>query len=266
MLPAREFPLSEQAIARFRSAYRNSFEGDPQRSLIYREVSNGNTPGGIEYYLPLFFDETASLVDYLSPRWVVAAPAGLEDLFDQFEAEARERFEMCSLDRERPILTLEETFLAGAEVPDRLEQLPQIRYSANAVADGPAATNFETRMPPAMKIETRYEDAAAALVRFLDAFDGRVLFSTDSPGRREQLYDMLNGRGLDLARTEDWRGFLADAHRIGIAVAPVENGVLLPEARIAVISEQQLFGERTRTRKRRCLDTARWPPQGLRVC
>ena len=251
VLPAREVPMDADSIRLFRDRYRERFEGQPSKSRVYREVSDGIAHGGIEYYLPLFFDETASLVDYLSPRWVVVAPAGLETLFQQFEVEARERFELCSLDRERPILSLEETFMVGSEIPDRLDPLPQIRYSANAVADGPATTNFETRMPPAMKIETRYEDAAAALLQFLESFDGRVLFSTDSPGRREQLFDMLSGRGLDLARVEHWPGFLADAHRIGVAVAPVENGVLLPHARIAVISEQQLFGERTRTRKRR---------------
>jgi transcription-repair coupling factor (superfamily II helicase) len=102
-----------------------------------------------------------------------------------------------------------------------------------------------------MKIETRYEDAAAALMQFLDSFQGRVLFTTDSAGRREQLYDMLAGRGLDLVRSDDWAGFVDDAHRIGVAIAPLEDGVLLPAAGIALISEQQLFGERTRARKRR---------------
>ena len=251
VLPAREVPMDPDAIRRFRDRYRERFEGQPSKSRVYREISDGIAHGGIEYYLPLFFDETASLVDYLSARWAIAAPAGLDDLFKQFEAEARERFELCSLDRERPILSPEETFLLGSEIPDRLARLPRIFYSANTAAEGTATTNFETRMPPAMKIETRYEDAAAALVQFLDDFDGRVLFSTDSPGRREQLYDLLAGRGLDLARAESWREFLSDAHRICVAVAPVENGVLLPGARIAVISEQQLFGERTRTRKRR---------------
>ena len=102
----------------------------------------------------------------------------------------------------------EETFLVGNEVPDRLAQFPQICYSANALAAGPAMSNFDTRMPPAMKIETRYEDAAAPLLQFLQDFDGRVLFSTDSPGRREQLLDMLRGRGIDLARIDSWSDFL----------------------------------------------------------
>jgi transcription-repair coupling factor (superfamily II helicase) len=251
ILPAREVPLDQDAVRGFRDRYRERFEGQPSKSRVYREVSDGIAHGGIEYYLPLFFDDTASLLDYLPARCAVVAPAAIESLFEGFESEARERFELCSLDRERPILGVEETFETAAAVAARLAELPLLRYSSQSLSEGPATVNFATRMPPALKIETRYEDAAASLLKFLDTFDGRVLFSTDSPGRREQLYDMLSGRGLDLARSEHWDDFLGDTHRVGVAIAPVENGVLLPDAGIAIISEQQLFGERTRARKRR---------------
>ena len=247
ILPAREVPLDADSIRRFRDRYRERFEGQPSKSRVYREVSDGIAHGGIEYYLPLFFDSTATLLDYLPPECGIVAPTGLEALLETFEAEARERYELCSLDRERPVLSVEETFVCAADVD--LSHAPLLRYSSQTLADG--AFNADTRMPPAMKIETRYEDAAASLVQFLDGFDGRVLFSTDSPGRREQLHDMLSGRGLDLARSASWDAFLEDTHRIGVAVAPLENGVLLPAAKIALVSEQQLFGERTRARKRR---------------
>ena len=251
ILPAREVPLDDDAVRDFRHRYRERFEGQPSKSRVYREVSDGIAHGGIEYYLSLFFDDTACLLDYLPQRCAVLAPVAVESLFDSFEAEARERFELCSLDKERPVLDVDETFIPAAAVAARLKDLPLVRYSAPSLSEGHATVNFPTRMPPALKIETRYEDAAASLLQFLDTFDGRVLFSTDSPGRREQLYDMLSGRGLDLARAEHWDDFLGDTHRVGVAIAPVESGVLLPEAGIAVISEQQLFGERTRARKKR---------------
>jgi transcription-repair coupling factor (superfamily II helicase) len=247
ILPAREVPLDAEAIRHFRDRYRERFEGQPSTSRVYREISDGIAHGGIEYYLPLFFDSTASLLDYLPTVCAVLAPADLDGLLERFDAETRERYELCSLDRERPILGVAETFIGAGNVDLAHTQL--IRYSTQSLAG--RAFNADTRMPPALKIETRYEDAAAALVEFLDSFDGRILFSTDSPGRREQLHDMLSGRGLDLARAASWDAFLADSHRIGVAVAPLENGVLLPSAGVALISEQQLFGERTRARKRR---------------
>ena len=251
ILPAREVPLDADAIRDFRDRYRERFEGQPSKSRVYRDVSDGIAHGGIEYYLPLFFDETASLIDYLPDACVLILPAGYESLLEQFHAEASERFELCSLDPERPILGVSETFIPPAGVIARLPAFAAIRYASQSVADSKGAHNFATRLPPAMKVEARYEDAAAALMRFLDDFDGRVLFSTDSAGRREQLHDLLKGRGLDLARITSWQAFLDDSHRIGIAVAPIDNGVLLPDARIAIISEQQLFGERARTRRRR---------------
>lgn len=57
LLPAREFPVNDDSIALFRKQFRQHFDGDPQRSLIYREVSAGNMPGGIEFYLPLFLNK-----------------------------------------------------------------------------------------------------------------------------------------------------------------------------------------------------------------
>jgi len=251
VLPAREVPLDADAVHQFRHRYRERFEGQPAKSRVYRDVSDGIAHGGIEYYLPLFFNETATLADYLPDRCIVLVPTEFDALLELFWSEALERYELCSLDKERPILGTAETFVEPPVAAAALEQFAQIRFSAPTLADAPTTLNFETRKPPAMKIEARYEDAAASLMQFLQTFDGRVLFTTDSPGRREQLYDLLAGRSLDLARVTDWHEFLALEQRIGIAVAPVENGVVLPAAGIAVISEQQLFGERGKARRRR---------------
>lgn len=249
ILPAREVPLDAAAITAFRHRYRERFEGQPGKSRVYREVSDGIAHGGIEYYLPMFFDSTASFADYLPGNAVVLSPDSMDSLLAQFWDETRERFAMCSLDKERPVLSAEETFINPQKIASRLNAFSRIRYSAQSLSGN--AVNYDTRLPPAMKIEARYDDAAAALVQFLQTFNGRVLFSTDSPGRREQLHDLLAGRGLDLARVDGWRQFREDKHRIGITIAPIDNGVLLPDAKIAIVSEQQLFGERSKTRRRK---------------
>ena len=251
LLPAREVPLDDDAIRDFRSRYRERFEGQPGRSRVYRDVSEGIAHGGIEYYLPLFFEQTAGLADYLPGNCLVVRPDGLDGLLERMWAEIEERHEICSLDPERPVLDPTETFAAIDAVTAQLDRHRGVRYSGQSLAEGPEVCNLPTRMPPALKIEARYEDPAGALVRFLDDFDGRVLFTTDSAGRREQLYELLSGRGLDLVRVGSWPEFSAGSHRIGVAVAPLENGVLLPQARVAIVSEQQLFGDRVRTRRRR---------------
>ncbi len=251
VLPAREIPLDAESVKSFRERYRERFEGQPSRSRVYREVSDGIAHGGIEYYLPLFFDSTASLIDYLPERCVVLAPQGLESILERSWAEIEERHEISRLDPERPILSPKETFNTPETTLSGLAGSEQIRFSAQSLAEHRDNHNLPTRMPPALKIEARYEDAAGALMQFLNTFDGRVLFTSDSAGRREQVFEMLAGRDLDLSRVDDWAAFAAGKHRIGVAIAPIENGVLLPDARIAIIGEQQLFGERVRQRSRR---------------
>ena len=249
ILPAREIPLDADAISAFRNNYRERFAGQPGKSRVYRDVSDGIAHGGIEYYLPLFFEDTASFTDYLPANCVILRPDSLDSLQEQFVDETCERFAMCSLDPERPVLTADETFLSPQNISKQLAQFSSIRYSSQTLAGN--AVNFDTQLPPAMKIEVRFEDAAASLMQFLDSFDGRVLFNADSPGRREQLSDLLKGRGLDLMRVDNWQDFLQDQHRIGIAIAPVDNGVLLPDAKVAIVSEQQLFGARSKARVRK---------------
>ncbi len=251
LLPAREVPLDDEAIRAFRSRYRERFEGQPSRSRVYRDVSDGIAHGGIEYYLPLFFEQTAGLVDYLPDNCIVIRPDGLDGLLERTWAEIEERHELCSLDPERPVLTPGETFAPIDTVRAHLARHRSIRYSAQSLAEASDVCNLPTRMPPALKIEARYEDPAGSLMQFLESFDGRVLFTTDSAGRREQVYELLSGRGLDLVRASGWQDFAAGKNRIGVAIAPLENGVLLPDARLAIISEQQLFGDRVRTQRRR---------------
>ncbi|MEM9689085.1 MAG: transcription-repair coupling factor [Pseudomonadota bacterium] len=249
ILPAREVPLDDAAIKVFRDRYRERFEGQPSKSRVYRDVSDGIAHGGIEYYLPLFFEQTACLLDFVPDNALLFLPDDLDDALRRDWQDIEERYEMCRLDPERPVLSPGETFHAAETVSAQLDARARIRYSTNAL-DG-KAMNLSTRMAPALRIESRYEDAAAALMTFLGATDLRVLFTSDSAGRREQLFELLSGRHLDLERIDSWQDFLSSAHRIGVAIAPLEHGVLMPEAGLAVISEQQLYGERVKQRKRR---------------
>ena len=251
LLPAREVPLDAEGIRAFRERYRERFEGQPARSRVYRDVSDGIAHGGIEYYLPLFFDATASLFDYLPAGCIVMARDGVANVLQQAWAEIEERYELSRLDPERPVLSPTETFATPEDIAARLNQFSRIHYSGQTLAENRAVRNYAAQLPPALRIEARYEDPAAGLMQFLQTFPGRVLFTSDSAGRREQVYDMLTGRGLDLVRVDDWQTFVRDTHRVGVAIAPIENGVVLADANIAIIGEQQLFGERVRQRSRR---------------
>jgi len=249
ILPAREVPLDEEGIRHFRHAYRERFEGRPMASRVYRDVSDGIAHGGIEYYLPLFFETTAALPDYLPGNAVLMIPDDMDGILAQAWREIGERHELCSLDPERPVLAPAESFFEPAQARSALARFTTVTYGARTLTDG--ALNLPTRLPPPVRVEARYEDAAASLMRFIDDFEGRMLFTADSPGRRENVFDLLSGRGVDVRRFDDWHSFAESSHRIGVAVSPVEDGVILPERGIALLSEQQLFGEKPRQRNRR---------------
>ncbi len=251
ILPAREIPLDPDNIQEFRSRYRARFEGQPSKSRVYSDVSQGIAHGGIEYYLPLFFEETATLLDYLSPNTLLYLPIDLPSILDQTWREFAERFELCRLDPERPILTPTEAFLDVAEMNDALRTFGRIHYSSQSLPEDDTTYNLPTRMPPALRIESRYEDAAGPLANFISEFPGRILFTTDSAGRRETLVELLRGRNIDNVRANTWQDFSRINKRIGITIAPLESGFLLADSSLAIISEQQLFGEQPRQRSRR---------------
>ncbi|HEY7671970.1 MAG TPA: transcription-repair coupling factor, partial [Gammaproteobacteria bacterium] len=104
ILPAREFPFDAAAIRGFRERYRDYFPGEPGRSAIYRDISEALLPAGIEYYLPLFFATTSSLLDYLpADTLIVETEDALADLTTAWQL-VEERYEQLRGDLEHPLL------------------------------------------------------------------------------------------------------------------------------------------------------------------
>jgi len=255
LLPARELPLTESAISAFRQRYRAEIEGDPRQSLIYREVSEARAPGGLEYYLPLFFDETATLFDYL-PEDVLAVEAdGCRDAATRFLDEIAERHEQRRYDIERPPLPPARLFLGADELNGRLNRLTGIRYQATAYAQRAKGysglVEFATKALPPLAIQPRAARPAQALQDFVAAPERRVLLVAESTGRREMLAEQLRGFRIQPRTVEDWPAFLASDAALALTVAPLEQGLWLGDADLAVVTETQLYGERVRQERRR---------------
>ena len=247
LLPAREFPLDEAAITRFRQNWRATFEGDPRRATVYAEVSEGNAPGGIEFYLPLFFETTATLFDYLPAQSAVLLLDGVGEAAEGFWHDCRERWEQRRHDAERPILPPEQLFQAPEPLFATLNRLAQLRLRSDA-GDGLSAA---CEPPPTLPIDARSEQPAAALEQFIGNFPGRVLIAAESAGRRESLLELLGRHRLHPQPVEDWETFASGDTALAITVAPLEHGLLLSEPPLAVIAEAQLFGEQVMQRRRR---------------
>jgi transcription-repair coupling factor (superfamily II helicase) len=249
LLPGREYPFSEDAIRGFRARFRERFPGDPSRVGVYRDIGEGIAAGGLEYYLPLFFETLSDLAAYLPENALLVEAEPVASALEQAWGGVLERHNQLAHDIERPILEPEEVFCPPALLAERLRQFPTIRISPFKQAG--KGVDLGTAAPPSLKLNPRAPEPADALLEFLLNFDGRVLFTAESPGRREMLRSLLAGHGIAVVSTADWPAFLAGDDARGLAVAPLENGLLLPAAKLAVIAEAQLFGERVRQRTRR---------------
>ncbi|KAA9133189.1 transcription-repair coupling factor [Marinihelvus fidelis] len=243
MLPAREYPADADALESFRRAFRNRFAVDMTGVPLYRDLKSGVHPQGLEQYLPLFFDGTETLFDYLPSAPLVVEDAGARDAMLAFASQTRERHEQRRHDVERPVLRPEELFLEPTDVMARLDERPRVRLAAEDT-EGPAV-RFATTAAPALPIHERGKDASAELSGFIERFPGRVMFAADTAGRREAMAETLATFSVRPTRFDDWPAFSAADDRLGIAVLPLEEGFIAGDD-LAVLTETQLFTGRAR--------------------
>jgi transcription-repair coupling factor (superfamily II helicase) len=254
LLPAREFPLTADGIQNFKRRFRKRFPGDLTRMPVYRDIAEGAPPAGIEYYLPLFFDATATLFDYLPANTLVATDADVEAFAEQAFGEVRARHDQRSHDTERPILEPQEVFMPVSEFLERLAGLRRIavsRVELDPLTQSGPYQNFATRTPPSLRIDARAEEPARELAAFFGQFQGRTLIAAESAGRREMLLDILQRRNVRPQLVDSWSAFVAGDAPLAITVSPISTGLLLSEPPLALIAEEQLFGERARQERRR---------------
>ncbi|TCD23895.1 transcription-repair coupling factor [Pseudomonas sp. IC_126] len=251
LLPAREFPVKKEAVTGFRARFRERFDVDFRRCPVYQDLSTGITPAGIEYYLPLFFDETSTLFDYLPEDTQVFSLPGIEQAAENFWKDVRNRYEDRRVDPERPLLPPAELFMPVEDCFARLKLWPRVVASQEDVETGIGRERFPASPLPELAIEAKASEPLGALRRFLDEFLGRVLFTAESAGRREVLLELLARLKLRPQEVEGWPAFLKSKERLAISIAPLDEGLLLQQPQLALIAESPLFGQRIMQRRRR---------------
>lgn len=247
LLPAREYPFTPDAIDRFRNAFRQSYPTSLSNNLIYREVSKGNTPGGLEYYLPLFFESTATLFDYLPDNTIFVHAGDTQKIAREFEAQYVERYEQRKYDQERPPLSPTTLFLSTDAFIKSINCFKQIFINSNA--NHPVFNLNSTELPD-IAINSRKQNPFEALQHFTNHFKGKTLIVAESDGRREILRQQFRKNNLKLEITQHWAEFLQSDQSIAIVVADLEQGLLIPDT-IAVLTENQLYDNRVTQRRRR---------------
>ena len=276
LLPGREFPMDEASRGAFRNRWRERIEGDPTKSRIYKDIGSGVATAGIEYYLPLFFDETASFFDHLGQGGdkpaAVVLHGDVEASLQRFWTETRERHRFLQHDPERPLLPPESLFLKVDDFFARVNQhavltvRPKGTVTGAGTEEATDTAEAPTSLPawghalPDLSVVRGGQDPLHKLEAFMAKGQGRVLVVAESPGRRESLMELLRDHGLDLPSVDTLQAFVDSDHAHAITVAPLAAGFLWqdtrapedsPTRRLAFVTETELFDASPTTRRRK---------------
>ncbi|HMK13903.1 MAG TPA: transcription-repair coupling factor [Burkholderiales bacterium] len=247
LLPAREFPLDKDGQERFRRNFRERFEGDPSKSRLYKDVSQGLAPAGIEYYLPLFFDETATLFDYLPQRAVLCLHHDAHSSMENFWRDTQSRYELLRGDRDRPLLPPQELFLGVDRFFAACKAFPRIEIAAG---ENTAAVQCATSPLPPVAVDRRDENPVTKFAQFVNTFSGRILLLAESLGRREIVHEYLNEYGLKPVLCDSFAAFRQSSERFMLCASPLQNGFIFGDELVAIVTESELYAAQVRRRDR----------------
>ncbi|MEG0555969.1 MAG: CarD family transcriptional regulator, partial [Comamonas sp.] len=249
LLPGREFPMDEEARAKFRSRWRELLEGDPTRSRIYKDMGAGITPAGIEYYLPLFFDETATVFDYLGDDATVVLHGDLEPALQRFWQDTKDRYRLVQGDPDHPALPPETLFLSADQFYTRSKEHAQLalRPGTEDVADSAIFQKLQD-----LSVVRGAEDPLAKLQKHIADSAHRVLLLAESDGRRESLLDFFRASGVNPPVFDSLAEFQSDSsEKVGIATSGLMTGFAWIEEGLDFVTETELFATSPTGRKRR---------------
>jgi transcription-repair coupling factor (superfamily II helicase) len=237
LLPGREFPMDESARAFFRSRWREVFEGDPTKSVIYRDIASGIASAGIEYYLPLFFEETATLFQYLPEDASFALIGDIDGAIRRFWTDTNSRFSFLKADRERPLLPPERLFLTDEDFFSLAK--PHGRW---VIQSDEGASELSAPIAD-VAVNRRVADPLAGLRSYLERVGKRVMICAESAGRRETLQQYFNEFNLAVTPCDGYADFASATASPMFGVAPLQTGFALgPElGDLVFITETELY-------------------------
>lgn len=255
LLPAKEYPFTEETIDYFRHRFREHFPGNPLKCPLYQDISEGICPPGIEYYLPLFFEQLSSFFDYLPENTLIITIGNLQTKAEEFWHEITTRYEQGKHNILHPLLDPNLLFNQPAAVMQSLVKFNCIKV--NSEEHTRQTFSFNTHAAPSLEINHKAAVPLQALQNYIKTNTGRLLFCAETMGRREVLLQLFSGIDFRPTFFNDWPEFLASSDKHGIVVAPIEEGFVLKEPELTLLTESHLYGKRVmqrRLRKRASVD------------
>ncbi|MBK83296.1 MAG: transcription-repair coupling factor [Gammaproteobacteria bacterium] len=259
LLPGREFPLTDSSIRTFKAQWLEEFGKPPSPCQIYDDIDNGLVPGGIEYYIPLFFDETSSLIDYIPEHSKVVMPVNFNELLNQFYKDTEKRYDDYNIDRRRPLLPPSKILLREHELNEQIADFPAAQFTQDEIEEKAGRINFSTSAQSKLEVNYKAAQPWQALLDFVTPriqSGFKVVLMSESPGRREFLNEKLrpifkkHNIG-EIKVLDGWPDVQTADYTIAIMVGPLVHGLSLDQDKICVICEHQLFSDRVAQTRRR---------------
>ncbi len=250
LLPGHEFPMDKSSREQFKAAFRNTFDVDYRDCPLYQDIGSGMASPGIEYYIPLFFENTATLFDYLPTNTCILTYQDIQQPIDSFIHDIKERYDSRKVDPQRPLLSPSELFLRKEELFSSINSYPKILLSREPQENKPGRLNFDQKNIPDLTLNAKSDSPLAPLSQYIEA-SNRILFIAESAGRREILLEMLRESDIKPNTFENWRSFFKSDKKLGITTGSLGETLHLSETDITLIPESQLLGQRVMQRRRR---------------
>lgn len=251
LLPAHEFPLTHESITNFKLRWNELFGEEKYISRIYQNIKEGISPSGIEYFIPLFFNEMEKFADYLPENTSVFSFGDIATAMEAFSVEILNRYEQLKHDIQHPILNPKFLFLEKDEVFHVLKKFLQIKI--NHPETSKKTLKFPVENTPIFfqKDQNKVTSSLDLLKNFIEKSEASFLFLAETEGRREVLLEFLKTIDIYPKSCNSWGAFLKTKENFAICVAPISEGFLLTERNIALVTEAQIFGQHVIQRRRK---------------
>ncbi|MBE4577691.1 transcription-repair coupling factor [Vibrio navarrensis] len=251
LLPAHEFPTTEAAIEDFRIRWRSQFDARREPESVYMQVSKGTWPAGIEYWQPLFFEQTETLFDYVASDSHFITVGDIDLAMDQFLSDVDYRYEQKKVDPLRPLLPPAQLWLKKDELYARIKPFAQTCLSVAAIEEKAGRSNLPLQALPELAVQQNSKEPLAQLRKFSESFNGKIVFSVESEGRREALTELLQGIKLRPTVSANLDEALQQENRFTLVIGTTERGFIHPERGFAFVCESDLLGDRVIQRRKK---------------
>ena len=228
LLPARECPLDDEGVGIFRNNYREKFEGDLSKSKIYKSITKSTPFAGMEWYLPLFFEQTNSIFDYIEPKDAVLLLGDTAKAASDYWSETASRYRLYAYDTERPILEPNEFLIPPDQFFKKIKDYSQIKKHKDRIKSIKDIAIDRDESPPLHKLS-----------KLISKSTQRILLCAEGLGRRESLADLLKQSDIQFKLVEDWNAFIDSHEKVCLIAGPLHDG--FSYSNYLIITENEIF-------------------------